>query len=59
MTYAIFFMWNDGFRDTDDIVGAKNRDRVIKDMIDRNEFCEISYQAKYKNGSRGKTVKVL
>ncbi|MCM1236971.1 MAG: hypothetical protein NC489_43400 [Ruminococcus flavefaciens] len=60
MTYAIFFTWaDDGTEDTFDATSAKQRDAAIKNMINRKEFSEISYQAKYKNGDRGKTIKVL
>lgn len=57
--YAVYFTWNDGFKDTFNVEDAKDRDLNIKDMIRRNDFKEISYCRIYANGEYGKTVKVL
>lgn len=57
--YAIYFTWNDGFKDTFNCKDAKDRDINIKEMINRGDFKEISYCRIYSNGEYGKTVKAL
>ena len=54
--YAIYFTWNDGFKDTMNVKDAADRDMNIKNMLDRNEFKEISWRRIYKNGEYGKEV---
>ena len=57
--YAIYFTWNDGFKDTFNVYTAKERDMTIKDMIRRKEFKEISYCRIYSNGEYGMVVNCL
>lgn len=57
--FAIYFTWNDGFEDADNVESRQERDMVIRDMINRNEFKEISYCRIYANGEYGKLTKVL
>ena len=59
MKYAIYFTWNDGFKDTFNVGNAKERELTIKNMKERKEFKEISYCRIYKSGEYGKRVKVL
>ena len=54
--YAIYFTWNDGTEDTDIIVGASLRNKVINNLLDRVDedgkktFIKISYCRIYKGG---------
>ena len=57
--YAIYFIWNDGTKDTFNVEDAKDRDLNIKNMIARQDFKEIGYRRIYKNGEYGNLVKVL
>ena len=59
MRYAIYFTWSDGTSDTVTEDNAKRRDLVIKDMLNRNEFKDISYCKIYANGEYSKRVKVI
>lgn len=59
MKYAVYFTWNDGFKDTFNVENAKERDFNINDMIQRKDFKEISYCRIYANGEYGKEIKVL
>ena len=59
MTYALYFTWNDGFKDTFNCNNRKDRDANIKSMIERGEFISIEYCKIYKNGEYGVSVKVL
>ena len=59
MKYAVYFTWNDGFRDTFNVGSAKERDNTIRDMIDRQDFKSISYCRIYANGEYGKLIQVL
>lgn len=59
MKYAVYFTWNDGFKDTFNVENAKDRDLNIKDMVERGEFREISYCKIYADGEYGKHIKVL
>ena len=59
MRYAVYFTWNDGFKDTFNVDSAKERDMNIKEMIARKEFKSISYCVIYANGEYGKTKHVL
>ncbi len=59
MKYAIYFTWNDGFEDSFNVSGAKDRDLNIKEMIKRSEFKAISYCKIYASGEYGKHIKVL
>ncbi len=59
MKYAVYFTWNDGFKDTFNVENAKDRDLNIKDMVERGEFSEISYCKIYADGEYGKHIKVL
>ena len=52
--YAIYFTWNDGFKDTFNVYDAKERDMNIKEMIDRKDFKSISFCRIYANGEYGK-----
>ena len=42
--YAIYFTWNDGFKDTFNVYDAKERDMNIKEMIDRKDVKSISFR---------------
>ena len=53
MKYAIYFTWNDGFRDTFNVESAKERDFNIRDMLERKDFKSISYCPIYSNGEYG------
>lgn len=59
MRYAIFFTWNDGFRDSFNTESAKERDFNIKEMLKRKEFKKISYCKVYANGEHGTDIIVL
>ena len=59
MKYAIYFTWNDGFRDTFNTDSAKERDMNIKEMIGRKDFKSISYCPIYADGEYGIDKKVL
>ena len=57
MRYAIYFTWkDDGFADTCNANSARERDGYIDDMINRNQFSEISYCKIYANGEYGKRI---
>lgn len=53
MRYAIYFTWNDGFKDSINVENAKERDFNIKEMIKRKEFKHIAYEKIYANGEYG------
>ena len=57
--YAIYFTWKDGFKDSINVYGAKERDMNIKEMIDRKDFKSISFIRIYANGEYGKNITVL
>ena len=57
--YAIYFTWNDGFKDTFNVYDAKERDMNIKEMIDRKDFKSISFCRIYANGEYGEKITVL
>lgn len=59
MKYAIYFIWNDGFKDSDTCNNAKLRDLAIKDMLVRGEFKYIAYSCIYASGEYGKRKVVL
>ena len=59
MKYAVYFTWNDGFEDTFFVIGAKERDMNIDNMIERKEFKSISYCKIYANGEYGSRKNVL
>lgn len=59
MKYAIYFIWNDRFKDTFNVANAKERDLNIKNMIERKEFSSISYCKIYANGEYGITTQVI
>ena len=59
MKYAIYFTWNDGFRDTFNVESARERDLNIADMLARKEFKEIRYCPIYADGEYGKDKYVL
>jgi hypothetical protein len=59
MKYAIYFTWNDNFKDSINVDGIKERDLNIKDMKERNDFKNISYCKIYKSGEYGRHIKVL
>ena len=59
MKYAIYFTWNDGFKDTFNVSSAIERELTIKDMIARNEFKNILYCRIYANGEYGNLIKAL
>ena len=59
MMYAVYFTWNDGFKDTFNAMSARERDLSINDMLKRKEFKEISYCPIYANGEYGIDKKVL
>ena len=56
--YAVYFTWNDGFKDSLNVYDAKERDINIKEMINRKEFKHISYCKIYSNGEYG-TIKTV
>ena len=58
MKYAIYFTWNDGFKDSFNVSSASERDMNIKNMIARKEFKSISYCRIYANGEYGK-IKII
>lgn len=57
--YAIYFTWNDGFKDSFNVDSAKERDMNIKNMIERKEFKEIHYCPIYRSGEYGMDTQVL
>ena len=57
--YAIYFTWNDVFKDSFNVCDAKERDMNIKEMIDRKDFKSISFRRIYTNGEYGKNITVL
>lgn len=57
--YAVYFTWNDGFEDSFNCLNAKERDKNIKEMINRKEFKRISWCRIYSDGEYGKITKVL
>lgn len=57
--WAIYFTWNDGFKDTFNCETAKERDMNIKDMIKRGEFKEIEYCRIAADGEYLENVKAL
>ena len=57
--YAVYFTWNDGFKDSFNVYDAKERDMNIKEMINRKDFKSISYCRIYANGEYGKDITVL
>ena len=57
--YAIYFTWNDGFKDRFNVYDAKEREINIKEMIDRKDFKSISFCRIYANGEYGKNITVL
>lgn len=59
MKYAIYFTWNDGFRDVFNVDSAQERDMNIAEMIERNEFSEIHYCRIYSNGEYGRSIQVI
>lgn len=59
MKYAIYFTWNDGFEDSFNVCGAKERNMNIKDMLVRKDFKAISYCRIYASGEYGITKEVL
>lgn len=59
MRYALYWTWNDGTKDTDIVYCAEDRDKNIKNMIDRKEFIEIGYSKIYVSGEYGKYIKIL
>ena len=59
MKYAVYFIWNDGFKDTFNVSNANDRDLNSKEMIKRNDFKSIEFCPIYKNGEYGKHKKVL
>jgi len=58
-TYAIYFTWNDGTKDSFNVKDAEDRNMNIKDMIARKEFSSISYRRIYSNGEYGKRINVM
>lgn len=59
MKYAIYFIWDDGFKDMFNVDNAKERDMNIKNMIKRKEFSSISYCKIYANGEHGTITQVI
>lgn len=53
MKYAIYFTWNDGTNDSINCDNALDRDLNIKGMLERKEFCKISWCRIYKSGEYG------
>ncbi len=59
MRYAIYFRWKDGDRDSFNVDNANERDLNIKDMVEREDFDEISYCKIYASGEYGENITVL
>lgn len=59
MKYSVYFIWNDGFKDSLICNNAKERSLIINNMIKRKEFKSISYCKIYNSGEYGKTIKVF
>lgn len=59
MRYAVFFTWEDGFKDSFNCENAEERDLNIKDMFNRKEFIYIAYEKIYQSGEHGKRIAVL
>lgn len=60
MKYAIYFTWkSDKFSDSFIVEGAAERNRCLKNLLNREEIEDVMFCPIYKNGEYGKRIKAI